>query len=74
MRFRGLVNKINAWARKYIFTFFLVIRVGVRVSFQQTGTVPECEKLQIENQHDKKTLHRIGGRNPIPQRKRERIN
>ena len=26
MRFRGLVNKINACARKYFFTFFLVIR------------------------------------------------
>jgi uncharacterized protein YoaH (UPF0181 family) len=46
MRFRGLVKKINAWARKYIFTFFLVFRVGVRISFQQTGMVPECEKLK----------------------------
>jgi hypothetical protein len=67
MRFRGLVKKINAWARKYIFTFFLVFRVGVRISFQQTGTTPECEKskqMKITKSHlleRIKYLHNVTG-------------
>ena len=50
MRFRGLVKKINAWARKYFFTFFLVFAWVCASLFSANGNDSRMRKTQIENQ------------------------
>ncbi len=73
MRFGGLVNKINACARKYIFTFFLVFAWVCESLFSANGNDSRMRKTQIENQsNDHPTSQKQNQRRAIPDHQRMR--
>ena len=68
MRFRGLVNKINAWARKYILRFFLVFAWVCASLFPANGNDSRMRKTSNRKHHANHHTHSLPSRGSIDNR------